>query len=93
MKRILFALASSVLMAGGATAAPVGMIEAPAGNAPMIEQVNGNHRSCGAGPAGWHYHYRGQRIACGPRPSGRYWGWTLRDGRWGWWHSRERRWN
>jgi hypothetical protein len=93
MKRVLCVLASSMFIAGAATAMPLGKLDAPEGNAPLIEQVNGNHRSCNRGPAGWHYHYRGQRIACNPRPSGRYWGWQLRDGRWGWWHSRERRWN
>ncbi len=57
-----------------------------------IELVNGRHSACAQGPAGWHYHVRGQRISCEPRPQGRFWRWYSRDGRTDWWNWRDRRW-
>jgi hypothetical protein len=87
---------AGVVLAFTSTAACALPGAATSGSTPqssMVEQVNGNHSACNKGPAGWHYHYRGERIACGGRPSGRFWGWQLREGRWGWWNSRERRWN
>ena len=87
-------IAGAWLTAGTAFALPIVKLDfAPASDESMLQLVNGNHRSCVRGPAGWHYHVRGERISCENRPSGRYWGWTLREGRWGWWNSRERRWN
>lgn len=87
---------SAVILSGGtAMALPVGKVQVPSTAADsLVEQVHGGHGACARGPAGWHYHTRrGVRVACNPRPAGRYWGWQFRDGRYGWWHSRERRWN
>jgi hypothetical protein len=91
MTRFLLSVSALALTTATAAALPIAPLS-PATPA-AVELVNGNHSSCNRGPAGWHYHYRGERIACGGRPSGRYWGWTNREGRWGWWNSRERRWN
>ena len=92
-KHVFYGLCTLICTSGAAMALPGAQSHNPGYGNPLIEQVNGNHSSCARGPAGWHYHYRGERIACDPRPSGRYWGWTERDGRWGWWHERERRWH
>lgn len=87
-------IAGLLLSAGTAIAVPAVKHDiSPPSDASGLQLVNGTHRSCARGPAGWHYHVRGERISCEDRPSGRYWGWQLREGRWGWWHSRERRWN
>ena len=60
-----------------------------------LVHMGGTHRACELGPNGWHRHnWRGVRIACRPaRPGLRYWIWRKADGREGWWHSRDRRWN
>ena len=42
----------------------------------------------------WGYMRGDRRVSCRPsRPSGSYWSWRNENGRSGWWHSRERRWN
>lgn len=100
MKAIV-AIASGLLATGlfasAANAAPIGSIPSNtiSTDAPLVELVNGVHRSCGSGPIGWHYHTRrGARVACRPvRPGIRYWTWRSEGSRSGWWHSRERRWN
>ena len=83
-------VAALVMSAGAASALPAGNMKLDLPS--QVEKAHFAHGSCQRGPAGWHYHVRGQRISCDPRPSGRYWGWKNRDGRWGWWHERERRW-
>ncbi len=91
--KMIFIAVAALLPAATAMALPV--VKPNSGvneNAPVLELVNGSHRACARGPAGWHYHVRGERISCESRPSGRYWGWTVRDGRSDWWHSRDRRW-
>jgi hypothetical protein len=91
------ALAAGLAMltlAGGANALP------GAGNLPgassaegtLLQKVHGRHRSCERGPAGWHYHsFRGERVACDPRPRGPWWMWRCAEGRCDWWHRNERR--
>lgn len=82
----------------------VGLFSAPAiavptispsqtGAASGVDTVHYKHSSCQRGGAGWHYHHRGHRHVCGPRPRGHHWGWTFREGRWGWWNRHERRWH
>lgn len=59
-----------------------------------IIKVHGVHRSCELGAAGWHRSPRpGVRIACRPpRPRGAHWMWRKDGPKFGWYHSRERRW-
>lgn len=90
MRTYLLAIPAVVFSAGGAMALPT--VNQTPGTQLPVEQIHGDHRSCQLGRAGWHYHYHGRRIVCDPRPSGPYWGWRFREGRWGWWHDRERRW-
>lgn len=92
------AVASVLLAASAASAAPLGAIgnTAVPADSGLVQQVHaGNvHRACELGQGGWHYHsrYRG-RIDCRPaRPGIRYWIWRSEGGRSDWYHSRDRRW-
>ena len=93
---MLAAVASSA-----ATAAPLGGLTTGgsgfATEESLVVQIHdGNrHRACALGVRGWHYHsYRGDRIECRPRrPLGFNWVWRDFEGRRGWYHSRDRRWN
>jgi hypothetical protein len=96
IKRGIIAAAGllAVSVTGGAAMAlpAAGAIDLPQGQN-LVEKAHGWHSSCQRGPAGWHYHSRRDgRVACIVRPPGHYWRWTYRDGRYGWWHWRDRRW-
>ncbi|MFN3867763.1 MAG: hypothetical protein ACK4MF_01710 [Hyphomicrobiaceae bacterium] len=83
------------LSAGSASAAGIGGgFGALQGASNSIIEVHGVHRSCELGPAGWHRSPRpGVRIACRPpRPRGAHWIWRHDGPKFGWYHSRERRW-
>ena len=89
--RLISGLSALAVSSGMAMALPTVKLQSETPS--EIQTVHYSHRSCQRGPAGWHYHFHGERIACDPRPSGREWGWRHREGRWGWWHERERRWH
>jgi hypothetical protein len=59
----------------------------------LAHDIDGRkHMQCRRGPGGWHYHLE-KRLMCRARPASRYWAWRKRpDGRWGWWHRRQRWW-
>lgn len=86
----------AALSAGTASAAPAGGLGSavPQAAGGELIKVHGVHRSCERGPGGWHRNPRkGVRITCRPsRPSGLYWSWRRNGPSWGWYHTRERRW-
>lgn len=94
MRKLIVAAAAAMAFAVPASANPAAGIVA--GGQPQadtaIERVHGAHRACRLGPLGWHYHWRGDRHVCGVHP-GAGWIWHFRDGRWGWWSHRHRRWH
>lgn len=92
--RMALAAATLALGTSAALALPaVGPSTLTADTAPTIELVTHNGTNCHLGAAGWHYHWKGQRHACVGKPAGGYWSWVYRDNRWGWWHTREKRWH
>jgi hypothetical protein len=69
-KSLLIAPAAVVALGiGSALAAPgAGVTDLGAGDSSLVHKTHGCHRSCEAGPAGWHRHGAFcVRIACAPR--------------------------
>ena len=51
-------------------------------------------RSCTRDDRGWRYMRGESRVTCRPsRPFGLNWIWHVAEGRSGWWHRSEHRWN